>query len=205
MLFTQKTSTHAPTRFSPVVTVSLNSIYSLAMNIFWLSPNLTEACRWHVDSHVIKMPLEHCQLLSTAIHLSTTKVSPKTKIYKPTHANHPCSIWVRESLENWLLLRDFTLCLCKEYSFRYGRVHACQSVAENLPVPKLPSLGVTPLPLAMPDDVRNEDAFQAYRNLYTVHKRHLLKWKKRPRPTWSMTSNSIRMTKIAGNRKNIDA
>jgi hypothetical protein len=139
------------------------------MNIFWLSPDLEEACRWHVDTHVVKMPLEHCQLLSTAIHLSTTKVSPETKIYKPTHANHPCSIWARESLDNWLLLRDFTELLCKEYSHRYRKIHACLEVVENLPTPNLPRLGVTDLPLAM---------------------RHLFRWKNRRRPSWTLRPNS---------------
>lgn len=163
------------------------------MNIFWLSPDLEEACRWHVDTHVVKMPTEYCQLLSTAIHLSTTKVSPGTRVMATTHRNHPCAIWARESLSNWLLLRELALHLGNEYTYRYGKVHKSHLVTLQLPQPDIPDIGVTPLPLAMPDDVRGDDPFQSYRDLYSVHKRHLLKWKRRSRPTWSMTPTSRRL------------
>ena len=35
------------------------------MNIFALSTNPREAAKWHVDKHVVKMPLETAQILCT--------------------------------------------------------------------------------------------------------------------------------------------
>lgn len=107
-----------------------------------------------------------------------------------THRNHPCAIWVRESLSNWKLLRELALHLGEEYTRRYGRTHKSHLVTLQLPEPDLPDLGVTTLPLAMPDDVKNSDPFQAYRDLYTVHKRHLLKWKRSARPLWTTLPSS---------------
>ena len=36
------------------------------MNIFVLDKDPKQAAQWHVDKHVVKMPLEAAQLLSTA-------------------------------------------------------------------------------------------------------------------------------------------
>ena len=88
------------------------------MNIFVLDLDTAKAAEYHCDKHVPKMTLETAQLLSTMVHsLDGSNVKSGfdaagepiclwhgIKIYKPTHHNHPCSVWVRGSVRNarWL-------------------------------------------------------------------------------------------------------
>ncbi len=69
------------------------------MNIFALDTDPVTCAQYHCDKHVIKMILESVQMLST-----TCSILGAEAPYKPTHANHPCTKWVRESWENfgWL-------------------------------------------------------------------------------------------------------
>ena len=39
------------------------------MNIFYLHENPIQSAKWHLDKHVVKMPIEYAQLLSTAHRL----------------------------------------------------------------------------------------------------------------------------------------
>ena len=55
------------------------------MNIFVLSKDFEECSKWHLDKHIVKMPLESAQLLCTALHINGYKNTP----YKPTHLKHP--------------------------------------------------------------------------------------------------------------------
>lgn len=104
--------------------------------------------------------------------------------YKLTHANHPCSIWARETLSNWIWLRTFAIELCKEYTHRYDRHHACEYYLWYMPFPKISKLGLTPFAQAMPIQYKNKDVVMAYRNYYNGDKRHLFKWKNREVPEW---------------------
>lgn len=91
------------------------------MNIFATSSDPFECAKQLDNKRLVKMVLETCQLLSTAMSL-TGGSGP----YKVTHANHPCSIWVRSSNLNY----DWTMAhfeaLLKEYTRRYGKVHKCE-------------------------------------------------------------------------------
>jgi hypothetical protein len=48
----------------------------------------------------------------------------------------------------------------------------------------LPSIGVTKFAQAMPEDYKNDDAIQAYRDYYMGEKRHIADWGKRGAPVW---------------------
>ena len=72
------------------------------MNIFFLDENPTLSAQYHVDKHVVKMILETAQLLC-GVHHVTAHDSTHVP-YKLSHKNHPCSIWCRESLSNYLYL-----------------------------------------------------------------------------------------------------
>jgi hypothetical protein len=130
------------------------------------------------------MILEQNQLLTTVHHMSGA--DPKSVPYRKTHYNHPCSVWVRKSLANykWLLLA--TRELCKEYTYRYGKIHKSEAVLrwceENLP--NIPDLGLTPFAQAMPDEYKDPDPVKAYRSYYLGEKKHLFSWKNRPVPYW---------------------
>ncbi len=150
------------------------------MNIFKLDNNIEKSAQYHVDRHVVKMVTEYAQLLSSAVRLSGIDAG-----YKLTHQNHPSAIWVRESIDNWMWLKEHAYALNKEYRHRYkDRDHKAWTVIETLPIPVLPNIGPTPLKLAMPDDVKNEDPVIAYRNYYMKYKRHIAHWKNRNTPEW---------------------
>lgn len=150
----------------------------LNMNIFFLHLDPQTCAQYHLDAHVIKMILETCQLLCSAI-IHTGQQAP----YKLTHYNHPSAIWTRQSKSNWLWLYNLGLELCKEYSYRYNRTHKCEPVLRSLKCPPLDDIGFTTPPQAMPMVYQEKDDFiQAYRNYYLVGKIHLHAWKKRSVP-----------------------
>ena len=65
------------------------------MNLFYTSDNPQSAAQHQCDKHVVKMILETAQMLSTAHRLTETPQAPF--VYKPTHANHPSTKWLRSS------------------------------------------------------------------------------------------------------------
>ncbi len=97
------------------------------MNIFVSYPDPAESAKFLDDKRVIKMILESAQLLSTAITVSGGR-GP----YKITHKNHPCTIWARRTSANYNWLFNHFIALCDEYTLRYGKIHKCLSVAEEL-------------------------------------------------------------------------
>jgi hypothetical protein len=156
------------------------------MNIFFLHHDPTTCAEMHCDRHVVKMILETCQLLCTTWHVTTHRSSVCIP-YKKTHVNHPCSRWVRASRSNYEWLCEFGLCLCHEYTYRYGRVHKCEAIIEQLSdmKPDVPDAGWTPPAQAMPDAYKNhDDAVAAYRSYYVHEKSHIHKWTRRAPPDW---------------------
>ena len=157
------------------------------MNIFFLHFNQKECAKMHVDKHVVKMILESVQLLSSAHHLHPNKNFKAP--YKLTHKNHPCSIWVRESLSNYLWLVELTKELCEEYTHRYGKKHKSEKYIEDLKKynPDIPDIGFTVPRQAMPEVYKSnnnslEDVIESYRQYYFFEKYNLLSWKKREIP-----------------------
>lgn len=150
------------------------------MNIFYLSHEPEEAARWQCDQHVIKMTLESTQLLSTAHHILDGR-SPIP--YRPTHANHPCSLWVRASVENYEWLYFHALALASEYNQRFNKTHACQPMIETLAtIPhNIPELGPTPVALAMPEEHKVPCPVTSYRSYYRT--KSFARWKAN-RPEW---------------------
>lgn len=160
------------------------------MNIFVLSYDPVEAAMMQCDKHVVKMILESAQLLSTAHHEFDSPY--KDKCYRPTHKNHPCAKWVRESLSNYSWLYHHMLALGDEYTERYGKIH--KTIRERAPVlgippPGIPTVGPTQFPLCMPDeykiydDVGDPDVVGSYRAYYMGEKRSFATWKTSP-PDW---------------------
>lgn len=154
------------------------------MNIFVLDKDPKKAAEYHCDKHVVKMILEHAQMMSTACRVSGLDVG-----YKQTHLNHPCNIWLRQSLNNYLWLYELTFHLNEEYKRRYNHQHNHKSfdVIESLPLPDLPMVPMTPFTKAMqslPDVYNIEDPVEAYRQYYIKYKRDFCTWKNTPTPYW---------------------
>jgi len=176
------------------------------MNIFILDQDSVLCAQYHNDKHVVKMILESCQLLSTAHRMldgneyKGTTQSGRTvrrwalpdareqQLYHATYIHHPCAIWCRLSSQNYLWLCSLTTALCHEYTYRYNKVHKCQSSglleALLLTPHRIPNVGITPFAQAMPVDCKRLDAVDAYRTYYQQKKQHLASWKKRTIPQW---------------------
>lgn len=149
------------------------------LNIFYLDENPVLAAQFQCDKHVVKMILESAQLLCSAKLLSGQQAP-----YKLTHKNHPSAIWTRARRGNYeWLLRHFEA-LCKEYTRRYGKIHACEGHLTALSeVPQLPD-GFTEPPQAMPDEYKTTNSVEAYRAYYR-HKARTIKFTyKTEAPTW---------------------
>ena len=97
------------------------------MNLFYLDEDLDKCAEYHVDKHIVKMPLEAAQILCTtiwidkyrgfvprALNAEEREVLNKEKAlikhlppaerpvtpYLPMMYNPPCTIWARCSLDN---------------------------------------------------------------------------------------------------------
>lgn len=163
------------------------------MNIFVLAKNPEQAARYHCDRHVVKMILESAQLLSTAHHLLSATDAGSKKflklLYKPTHAQHPCAVWVRQSSTNYLWLHSLMWHLLEEYRRRYGnKEHACEAMCwRHLQwVPQhMPRGPRTPFAQCMPAQYKSPSAVSAYRKYYRGEKRSFAKWSAPAKvPTW---------------------
>jgi hypothetical protein len=158
------------------------------MNIFFLSWKPREAAEYHCDKHVVKMIIETAQLLYAAHWVLETPNLPPNA-YKLAHKNHPSAIWTRESLTNYLWLSSLGWWLCKEYQFRYGesKVHKTEAHIVwllNNP-PKMPSVNMTPVRLAMPNEYKMSDPIVSYQKFYIESKlkaRNIVKYTKREAP-----------------------
>jgi len=168
------------------------------------------------------MVLEYAQLLSTAhryldgtpndIRSTTTgrkqvryilSDSRNDLLYSATHINHPSAVWVRQSVRNYMWLSNLLVELCKEYTYRYGKVHKTERdglvkflhdvIPDNIPLTTF----TEPTP-AMPDEVKvANDSLKSYRNYYISNKQHLASWQgkvnSRKVPSWYQirSSNAI--------------
>jgi hypothetical protein len=153
------------------------------MNIFFLDWDTKKCAEYHCDKHVVKMILETAQLLCTVHHVSDTQIEIP---YRIVHKNHPCSIWSRTSLSNYLYLSELGLELGNEYTFRYGKKHKSSEIIEwsILNKPNIPDIGFTSPPLAMPEQYKETDPIQSYRNYYMGEKLKFANWKNRDIPHW---------------------
>jgi len=105
------------------------------MNIFVTDPCPIQSARNLPDKHIVKMPLETCQMLSIIYSDWYYGVGKLYKSdgtpYRTQHGafrNHPCTQWAAENENNlaWLILHG--VALCDEYYQRYYKVHTCYDV-----------------------------------------------------------------------------
>jgi hypothetical protein len=152
------------------------------MNIFVLDHDPVKAAQMQCDKHVVKMILESAQILST-VSAELGGIAP----YRPTHVNHPCTIWARQSIGNWLWLVRHAKALSDEYTFRYGKIHKSKAVIVEIALRGArPKQGVmTPFVLCMPDEFKTNNAIESYRFFYMMKKSKFAVWKKaRAAPIW---------------------
>ena len=105
------------------------------MNIFVTDRCPIQSARNLPDKHIVKMPLETCQMLSIIYSDWYYGVGKLYKSdgtpYRTAHGafrKHPCTMWAAATPYNlaWLIRHGYAL--CHEYNLRYGKVHTCLDV-----------------------------------------------------------------------------
>lgn len=170
------------------------------MNIFFLDSDPVKAAHYHVNKHVVKMIVESVQCLSTTHRrIEGEYLSERANdiLYKTTHVNHPCNVWLRQSKTNYAWLTQLTAALFDEWVWRYNN-HTSpekhksypifQYLSENFPK-NLSDSGMTPVSLAMPDEYKVvNNPVISYRNYYRGSKSSMADWGKRGQPLWWVSS-----------------
>lgn len=157
------------------------------MNIFYLHDDPIMSAKAMTNKHIVKMIVESAQLLSTAHHILDGDNVIPTRIYKPTHKNHPSAIWVRETIGNYLWLRNHLWALLDEYALRYNKKpsdHATWKVAMSLKYPPINiknDFNTTPIKMAITNKnhIVSNNGVLSYRNYYIAEKLKLDSDKKR--------------------------
>ena len=151
------------------------------MNIFAVDKDPKISAQQLCDKHVIKMILESAQMLCSAFPNGTAP-------YKRAFYNHPCTIWARESQENYEWLLPHAYAMCQEYTRRYGKVHksidAIEWCGKNYIKLRLPQKGLTKFAQAMPEQYKNKCSITANRSYYNGEKAGFATWKTRKSPKW---------------------
>ena len=102
------------------------------MNIFVTDPCPIQSARNLPDKHIVKMPLETCQMLSIIYSDWYYGVGKLYKSdgtpYRTAHGafrNHPCTQWAAANQYNLAWLIAHGIALCNEYTARYNKRHTC--------------------------------------------------------------------------------
>jgi len=150
------------------------------MNIFHLDKDAEICASYHCDKHVVKMVLETGQILSTVYQ---KYCGTDDQLYKPTHSNHPMTLWVGESLANYMWTMDLLGHLLNQYRLRYhNKIHKTGRILNNLIClnenikDKFDVKTFTQPPLCMPDDCKRDCYIFSYRKYYKEYKSYFAKY-----------------------------
>ena len=187
------------------------------MNIFILDEDPQKAAEYHCDKHVCKMILEAGQMLCTAHWMSwldhfnkqrkdfrlmrdakayLREYVPKEKQppWSITHVNHPCSVWTRETEDNYMWHHKLMGFLLDEYTLRYHRTHKSEAVWSWLMLNRpltFSNQGLQAFPICMKEDYKiSHDPVDCYREYYIKDKVRFAKWKTQPPPWWHISCNT---------------
>lgn len=162
------------------------------MNIFYFYDCPVASAKAQPDKMLVKMPLETAQMLCTAHReLDGDEYADANSLYKRAYWNHPCTVWARAGVINYVWLYKHFIALGEEYKYRYGREHGSitklKDALEPHPDNIDPNPKMTPVAQAMPDQYKDDDPIKAYRN-YCINEKHYAKWERgRNKPTWWTT------------------
>lgn len=168
------------------------------MNIFTPYETTTESARALDDRRFIKSILEDAQMLCTAFikddPVKQTKLIESSEfiemwnhtvtpflpmLYKPTHENHPCTVWVRKHPNNWLWLHRHFLACSAEYTYRFNKTHKSyltlepffDLVAQMLLTQEYSAINHTPIIYVgkeLPEEYNNKSVFDKYKKLLHI-------------------------------------
>jgi len=102
------------------------------MNIFVTDSCPVQSARNLPDKHIVKMPLETCQMLAIIYsdwYYGVGKLYKQDGTpYRTQHGafrNHPCTQWAAANQYNLAWLIAHGIALCNEYTARYNKRHTC--------------------------------------------------------------------------------
>ena len=110
------------------------------MNIFVTDPDPCESAKVLPDKHVVKMPLETCQMLAVVYSkwyfnwgddLLPKKDGTPYNTQKGAFRGHPCTIWAAEDINKTAWLIAHGVALCYEYWKRYDKIHSCSKTIQE--------------------------------------------------------------------------
>ncbi len=148
------------------------------MNIFVTDFSPVKSAQVLPDKHIVKMPLETCQLLSIVASdkwgqgygTLPKKDGTPYATEKGAFRNHPCTVWANETAANARWLIRHGLALCEEYSNRYGKIHSCLHTLAHankiFPLDAIHRSKLTPFVRAMPEEFKfdtNISTIEAYK------------------------------------------
>lgn len=175
------------------------------MNIFVTDADPVLAAQNLCDQHVkSKMQIEGAIMLAHAFTQDTLNhpSTPRTQAGKPRksgkgYAKHQCSIWARETKENFEWLVDHTLEMFNERMYRWPTslehftktfIVWCKQNIHNTTITKT---SLTPYAVAINaecncrklPDFNQMSVIDQYRN-YIIHDKDFATWSNRPAPNW---------------------
>ena len=158
------------------------------MNIFAIEGNAeTGEIDWRASARsqdnyrVVKMILESCQILCTVLNEQGLDAP-----YRSFNPKHPSCLWAAESSANFLSLIKHCDAMIAEYGERFGRLHKCAAVLQQVVGMYDKSLfdnhDPTPLRQAMPEHFKSDNPVLSYRKYYASKPR--MRYPKDKIPSW---------------------
>lgn len=157
------------------------------MNIFYLSKDPVEIAKQLCDKHIVKMPLESAQMLSTVWWGKTKYADTKLilkQLYKPVHIGHPSTLWTMQTEGNYRWHYNLFVAMLEEYTRRYNKVHASSKLLELLKESPIDGGEFYPPPQCMPVQYKTDDTILAYRNYYINEKARFARYTNGTAPEW---------------------
>ena len=183
------------------------------MNILILDKDPEKAAEYHSDRHVLNYIVTYSQFLSS-VHWFSLWVNDKDskdsfekltdmKVYldkkypegnekRPPYGinylNNPCLHWICETKQNYVWLCKLLESLCRQYQYRYGKIHKCQNnvswFKENIPV-LCEDKEITNFYIHVPETYKvSEHPVECYRKFYVEEKKEKAKYRKGNYPYW---------------------
>lgn len=173
------------------------------MNIFVTNPNPIVSARELCDQHTrSKLQIESAIMLQHCFDNKVLEQAPRTKTGKVRKSgkgyyNHPCSVWVRETTENYMWLVEHALEMFNERDYRWPgsaphfTLEFIQWCKQNVNKTNNKKGNLTPFVVAVNPESRCKSVkgfekmsvFERYQ-LYVKHDKDFATWTRRIKPNW---------------------
>lgn len=169
------------------------------MNIFALHEDPRIAAQFNCDKHISKIILEIAQMLANCFDEETLQDAPKTQkgtVRKHSYYNHPVSIWMRETISNYIWSIEHAFGLEEERHYRgfttpHFSIDFIRWASNNLDRSVVKYGDLTDFAVAIAQDkhcrtitnFNSLNSIEKYR-LYYIHDKPFATWTKRETPHW---------------------